>query len=199
MKLIKLSVAAKMLDVSKQTLYNWRREGKINFITSITGMNFLSEEQIERLQGITHTEPDKVVIYTRVSSSINKTNLESQSKRLQEYCIAKGYKIHKVVEEFGSGFNDSRPKLQKLLKDNDYTRIVVEHKDRLTRAGFEYINTLVGLQGKKIEVVNNVDNDEQSIIQDFVSIITSFTARIYGSRRSKRKTEQIIEQLKNIE
>lgn len=48
MKLIKLSVAAKMLDVSKQTLYNWRREGKINFITSITGMNFLSEEQIER-------------------------------------------------------------------------------------------------------------------------------------------------------
>lgn len=47
-----------------------------------------------------------------------------------------------------------------------------------------------------IEVVNNVDTDEEDIVQDFVSIITSFTARIYGKRRSKRKTEQIIKELK---
>jgi predicted site-specific integrase-resolvase len=197
MKLIKLSEAAKILGVTKQTLYNWRRAGKITFITSQTGINFLSDKQIDELQGVVSNAEERVVIYVRVSSTQNKTNLKSQSERLQQYCIAKGYSIHKVVEEFGSGFNDNRPKLQKLLKDNDYTKIVVEHKDRLTRAGFEYINTLVELQGKEIEVVNQVDTDEQSIIQDFVSIITSFTARIYGQRRSKRNTERLISELLN--
>lgn len=196
MKLIKLSDAAKILGITKQTLYNWRRTSKIVFITSKTGLNYLSDEQIKELQGYRQANiEEKVVIYTRVSSSKNKSNLKSQSQRLQQYCIAKGYSIYNIVEECGSGFNDSRPKLHKLLEDGDYTKIVIEHKGRLTRAGFEYINILVKNQGKSIEVVNAVDNDEESLIQDFISIITSYVARIYGRRRSNRNTEDIIKSL----
>jgi predicted site-specific integrase-resolvase len=111
--------------------------------------------------------------------------------------MAKGYKIYKIVEEFGSGINDKRPKLQNILEKDEYTKIVVEHKDRLTRFGFNYLEILLKTKNKEIEVINAVDTDEEDIIQDFVSIITSYCVRIYGKRRSKRKIEEIVKQLKN--
>ena len=77
--------------------------------------------------------PDKVAIYTRVSSSENKDNLDRQAERLEEYCMARGYRISKVVKEIGSGVNDNRKKLEKLVGDRSYNRLVVEHQDRLTR------------------------------------------------------------------
>lgn len=49
---------------------------------------------------------------------------------------------------------------------------------------------------RKIEIINESENDKEDLIQDFVSIITSFCAKIYGQRRSKRKTEKLIQQLK---
>ena len=112
-----------------------------------------------------------------------------------DYANAKGYKTKYNIKEIGSGLNDSRPKLIQLLSDNDIDIILVEHKDRLTRFGFKYIETLLELNGRKIEVINNIDDDKDDLIQDFISIITSFCARIYGQRRCKRKTEKIIKEL----
>ena len=65
----------------------------------------------------------KVAIYCRVSSPENKPNLESQAERLLNYCCAKGYSIVRVVKEVGSGVNDNRRKLVKLLQENDYDLI----------------------------------------------------------------------------
>ena len=78
-------------------------------------------------------EHNKVAIYARVSSNENKINLDSQAERLKQYAIAKGYTIVEVVKEVGSGVNDNRPKLLKLLEKDSYGTIIVEHKDRLTR------------------------------------------------------------------
>lgn len=133
-----------------------------------------------------------VVIYARVSSSENKANLDSQAQRLVGYCEAKGYQIKRVIKEIGSGVNDNRKKLVALLNEDDYKIIVVEHKDRLTRIGFNYLKVLLNKQGKDIEVVNLAEEETEDIMQDFISIITSFCARIYGLRRRKRKTECII-------
>lgn len=195
MNFIKLTKAAKILGITKQTLWNWKYQGKISFI-KCGNLNGLSQETLNSLLGIKDKKEEKVVIYCRVSSTDNKKNLETQKERLISYCIAKGYKIHKIVCEFGSGINDKRPKLQDLLENQDFTKIVVEHKDRLTRLGFNYLDVLLKVLGKEIEVINNAENDESDIIQDFTSIITSFCARIYGNRRSKRKTEKLIEELK---
>jgi predicted site-specific integrase-resolvase len=82
-----------------------------------------------------------------------------------------------------------------LLKREDVTHIVVEHKDRLARFGVEYIKLLCELRGVKLIIVNKVEDGDEDIIQDFVSVITSFCARIYGKRRSKRKTELILKEL----
>lgn len=196
--MIKLSKFAKDLKVTKMTLWNWKNKGIIDF-HKIGNMNYVDEETYNKFLHIKNKKEEKVVIYCRVSSTVNKSNLEAQKERLVNYCAAKGYAVEKIITEFGSGLNDKRPKLQKLLEDGDYTKIVIEHKDRLTRFGFNYMDVLLKSQGKTIEVINNVDTDKEDIVQDFVSIITSFTARIYGQRRSKRKTEKLIKSLEKSE
>ena len=100
-------------------------------------------------------------------------------KRLRDYAAAKGYKIIKEVKEIGSGLNDKRPLLQSLFEKDDWSKIIVEHKDRLARFGINYIQILLKKLNKEIEIINDIDNDKEDILQDLVSIITSFTARIY--------------------
>ena len=94
-----------------------------------------------------------------------------------------------------AGLNDSRSKLINLL-DKDWDILIVEHKDRLTRFGFTYLQKVAELKGAKIEVINEVENKDD-LMQDFVSVVTSFCARLYGQRRGKRKTETIIKDLTN--
>lgn len=71
---------------------------------------------------------------------------------------------------------------------------VVEQKDRLTRFGFKYIETLLAVQGRSLEVVNLAENPREDLIADLVSIIYSFSSRLSGQRRVKRKTEQIVKE-----
>lgn len=140
------------------------------------------------------SKKEYTVVYARVSNSENKSNLITQAERVSSFCNAKGWIINEIVKECASGLNDNRPKLQKILKDKKVTRIVVEHKDRLTRFGFEYIKTLFD---GEIIVINECKDDKEDLISDFTSLITSFCARIYGRRRSQRKTEQLIKELEN--
>jgi len=142
-----------------------------------------------------NNKPQYVVCYARVSSSENKKNLDSQANRLMLYSNAKGYAVREIIKECASGLNDKRPKLLKILKNNEITHIIVEHHDRLTRFGFNYIEEWMFSKGCIIEVINYVTSDKEDIMKDFISLVTSFTARLYGLRRSKRKTEQIIKEL----
>ena len=185
---VKLSKYAKMSGVSVRTLWRRINDGSLLVERSSTGRVFvnLEEEQTSLLN---------VCIYARVSSSENKDNLERQKERLVSYCNAKGYKVSKIITEIGSGLNDERKKLESILMDKSINLIVVEHKDRLARFGLNYIQKLLELDNRKIEIINPQTNDEDDLMQDFVSIITSFTARLYGRRRSKRLTEKIIKEV----
>jgi putative resolvase len=100
-----------------------------------------------------------------------------------------------VVKEIGSGVNDARPKLLHLLEDVSTTVIVVEHKDRLSRFGVRYIETLLRVQGRRLEIVNEPENDKEDLLADLTAILYSFCARMYGLRRAKRKTEKIVQEL----
>jgi len=136
-----------------------------------------------------------VVCYARVSSSENRDNLDRQAERLVAYANAKGYKVKEIVKECGSGLNDSRRGLLRVLNRPEVTRIIVEHKDRLTRFGFVYLEQWMKSRGCSIEVINEAANDKDDLMQDFVSLVTSFTARLYGLRRSKRLTEKLIKDI----
>ena len=179
---MKLSDYAKKIGVSYRTAWNHYKAGLIPNAKKLpTGIIIVDDE--------VSCAAERTAVYARVSSSENKSNLLSQSKRVQDFCAAKGWVVSVVVEECGSGLNDSRKKLQKLLLDKSVTRIVVEHKDRLTRFGFNYIQDL---WHGEIVIINEVVEDESDLMQDFVLLVTSFTERLYGRRRSKRQTEQLI-------
>jgi putative resolvase len=197
---VKLSVYAHKLGIHYHTAWRWFKAGKIAGYQADTGTIIVTESL---LIGSPAPVTEKVAIYTRVSAAENKSNLEAQAGGLQDYCAAKGWVVAQVVKEIGSGINDNRPKLLKLLTDPTVTLIVVEHKDRLTRFGFNYIEQLLTLQGRRIEVINQADtstglsagNGKEELIQDFGSIVTSFCARLYGQRRCKRTPKSVAERI----
>jgi predicted site-specific integrase-resolvase len=176
-----------MNHVTVRTVWNWIRDKKVMIKKTESGRNLIVTDS-EKIDS-------KIVIYARVSSSENTDNLERQKQRLLDYSCAKGYKIDSVITEIGSGLNDKRPKLEKILLDKKVTKIIVENKDRFARFGLNYIEKLLEIDGRKLEIVNPVNSDRDDLMQDFVSIITSFTARLYGQRKNKRKIEEIIKQL----
>ncbi len=186
---MKLSDYARKVGVSYRTAWNWYKSGKLRGYQ--VGSTIIVEEEAKPPAPSTQ----QVVIYTRVSEAENKPNLETQAERLLSYCAAKGYQVSQVVKEVGSGVNEQRPKLMKLLNDPQVGVIVVEHKDRLTRFGFHYIEALLAQQGRRVEVVNLAENAQEDLLSDLTAIIYSYCARLYGLRRAKRKTERITAEL----
>ena len=189
-EILKLSEYAKKNSISYRTAWRHYKLGLIPNAKQLSTGTIVVEDDTNI------ATKEYTVIYARVSSSENRTNLDSQAKRLEQFCLAKGWIINEVVKECASGLNDSRPKLTKILSEKKATRLVVEHKDRLTRFGFNYIKILY--PECEIVVVNEVENKED-LFEDFVSLVTSFCAKIYGRRRSKRKTEELIKKLEEVE
>jgi len=192
-KYIKLSEYAKKSGINYFTAYRHFYKGYLDGKKLPTGTILIKDIETEDISLI--KKEDKVAIYARVSSAENKNNLNKQVERMILYANAKGYKVDKIVKEIGSGLNDKRKKLEELLLDDSITLIIVEHKDRLVRFGLNYISILLNKLDKKIEIVNGATDEREDLMQDFIAIITSFCARLYGQRRNKRKTEKLIKEL----
>lgn len=181
---MKLSDYAKRAGVTYKTAWRWWKAGQLDAYQTPTGTVIVRDAAIPvRHQG-------RIVLYARVSSVDQKSDLDRQTQRLRDYAAAKGYVVAKEVSEIASGLNDHRPKLAKLLTDPTIGILIVEHRDRLTRFGFEYIRQLLETQGRQVEVLYPTDTDDD-LVDDFVAIITSLAARIYGRRQSKRRAEHI--------
>jgi putative resolvase len=181
---MKLSQYAKKAGISYKTAWRWYKAGTLDAYQTPTGMVVVRDPQMERIG------TGRIALYARVSSADQKSDLERQVQRLRDYAAARGYQVAKEVTEIASGLNDSRPKFLKLLADPTIGTIIVEHKDRSTRFGWNYITTLMEAQGRRMEAVFP-DETKDDLVNDFVSIITSMAARMYGRRGSKRRAERI--------
>ena len=192
---MKLSVYARKMGVRYETAWRWFKQG-------ILRDRNCPQEPSSSSSGWARSgaKPTaRVAIYARVSAAENRPDLERQAERLTAYCAAKGYQISQVVKEVGSGVDGRRPRFLKLLADTSVTIIVVEHKDRATRFGFRYIETLLAAQGRHMEVVNLAADGREDLLADLVAIVSSFCARLYGQRRAKRKTETLIKEGPKVE
>jgi putative resolvase len=189
--IMKLKDWAKLNSITYRTAWEHFRTGKIQNAYKLSTGTIVIKDEVSNFK-----EP-YIVTYARVSSSENKDNLIRQSQRLISYCNVMGWKVDDAIIEIGSGLNDNRPKLLKLLVDGKVSKLVVEHKDRLSRFGVKYIETLCKHIDCELIIINKVENDKDDLMQDFVSIITSFCSRLYGLRRSRRRTEQLISELQN--
>jgi putative resolvase len=181
---MRLRQYANKMGVSYKTAFRWWKAGKLDAYQLDTG-TVIVRDPVEVSQTATG-----IALYARVSTQGQKADLERQVERLLTYAASRGYQVSKVVQEIASGMNDNRPRLMKLLTDKQVGMIVIEHRDRLTRFGFAYIEQLLQMQGRRIEVMFPTD-PTHDLVDDFIAVITSMASRIYGRRHAKARAEKI--------
>ncbi|WP_201384353.1 IS607 family transposase [Ktedonobacter sp. SOSP1-85] len=181
---MRLSQYAKKMSVSYKTAFRWWQAGRLDAYQLDTGTIIVRDPKPEQ------ETPQGIALYARVSTTGQKADLERQVERLKTYAASRGYQVTKIVQEIASGMNDSRPKLLKLLTDPQIGKIIIEHRDRLTRFGFVYIDQLFQMQGRTVEVMFPTET-QPDLVDDFIAVIASMASRIYGRRHSKERAEKI--------
>lgn len=187
---MKLSVWAKKNGISYMTAWRWFRDGKLPVKATQTKTGTVLIEEVQEIK----SQISKAIIYCRVSTYQKKDDLNRQLERCIKFCETKGWEIQKSYKEIASGMNDNRKMLNEIL-NNVPNILVVEHKDRLTRFGFNYLETLLSKLGCQVCVINRDSEEQEDLMKDLISIITSFCCRLYGLRRGQNKAKKIKEEL----
>jgi predicted site-specific integrase-resolvase len=193
---MKAKEAKKLLGVTQQTLKNYVRYGKIRFIAINPFHYEYNDEDVYSLIGFSRKTNKINVTYSRVSLNKQKNDLESQTKRLYDYCSSKGFILSKQITDIKSGMNfNSRKGFEELLKDvvsGSIENIIIENKDRLCRFGFDLFQTFCKYHGAKIIVTSEVENKsyEQELTDDLVSIVHYFSMKSYSHRAKLNKIKK---------
>lgn len=187
----KVGEAAKRVGRSVKTLQRWDRTGVLTACRTATGRRYYTDTQIRQaLRQPIATAEKGTVAYCRVSSHAQKPDLRNQRAALETYCNAKGYTDVSYIEEVGGGMNFRRKGLRALLQgahDGTVGKIIVAHKDRLARFGFEHLVWECEQFGCVVEVLNNETlSPEQEMVQDLMTVVHCFSSRLYGLRNYKK-------------
>ena len=193
---------AELLNVSVLTLQRWDNAGKLKAFRTPTNRRYYTYEQYQKYMGITNLNK-KTVIYTRVSTSNPKDDLKNQVEFLKQYVNGKGIIVDTVIEDYGSGLNYNRKQWNKLIDEcmtNEIGTIIITHKDRFVRFGFDWFEKFLNKFGVKFIIVNNESlSPQEELVQDIISILHVFSCRIYGLRKYEKKIKEDIEVEKNIQ
>jgi excisionase family DNA binding protein len=185
---------ARVLGVSRVAVIKWIKSGRI-VAYSVHGEWRIPYSEVERLlRGVQRVK--RVAIYARVSSNIQRNDLERQVEALKLW-VSKNFPSAEyiIVTDIASGLNEDRRGLRKLIemaKRKEIQAVVVAYRDRLTRFGFEYLKELFSILGVDVYVAFQEEPKDyvQELVEDFIEIVTSFASRIYG-KRSKRYKEVV--------
>lgn len=182
---MKLSAWAKQNGVPYKTAWKWFKAGILPAPARQlpTGTILVDPPQ--------ETRAAQVALYARVSSSDQRADLDRQLDRLSRYAAEHGLSVRTLASEGGSAMNGHRPKLLKILADTAVATIVVEHRERLVRFGFEYVEAALAATGRSIVVVepNEVADD---LVRDMTEVLTSFCARLYSRRSAARRAREAV-------
>lgn len=172
-----------------QTVWKWCRTGKMPVPVERTpsGMWLVHDPKYETPVP-SDTRQSRTVCYARVSSAGQKADLQRQADRLKAFALSMGVEAPEIVTETGSGMDDKRRKLKRLLADPTVGMIIVEHRDRLARMNAGLVESALKAQGRRIIVVDDTESDDD-LVRDMTEVLTSFCARLYGRRAVKNKVQ----------
>jgi putative resolvase len=196
-KILTIKQVSELAGVTYKTLHRWDEDGTLPSLRMTKGTRRYDSSVVEKFLGQYNPEPIKarpVCVYVRVSSHEQKKkgDLERQKNRMVEHCAKNGYKLEYILEDVGSGLSGSRPKLLKLftlVTEQKISKVVIEHKDRLTRFQFNVFEEFFGAFNVKIEYVDDGNNlpYEQEFANDIMALISSFSGKFYGKRSADRR------------
>ena len=191
-KLYSISKTADILGVSQKTLRVWDKQNKLIPVLTSGGHRRYKESDINAFIGIDPNSNDNkeiCVIYARVSSQKQKISgdLDHQSQRLSEYCAKHNLYVEHIIKDVGSGLNDKRigfNQLTNLVITGKVNKVIVEHKDRLTRFQFNFIKKIFKTFGVDIIVIDDKDeiSDIEELTRDMMSLLACFSVKYYGKR-----------------
>lgn len=191
MRLVKIGDAAKELNISQSTLRRWVDQNKIPHKTTPGGHRFIDIDAYFKGKEETKEEKRERVFYCRVSSSKQKNDLERQIELAKEK-----YPGHEVITDIGSGINWKRKGLKSLLERvmcGKIEEVIVFHRDRLCRFGFELIEFIFEFNNTKLlvhcEQTEQFKTSEQELAEDILAIVTIFSCRQMGKRRYKSDSD----------
>ena len=193
---LSISETAERLGVSITTLRRWDADGRIKGFRTPGGHRRFALTEVLRIQDDLTSQAEAgerlTLGYARVSSHDQKDDLARQVDRLATFCTAHGWR-HEIIEDLGSGLNDEKKGLRRLLKRicaGEVDRLVLTHKDRLLRFGAELVFALCEQFGTEVVLINakaDTACEEEDLAQDVLEIITVFSARLYGARSHRNQ------------
>ena len=184
---MKLTEYAQEMGVTRHTALRWFKEGTLPHPATRVSPRIVIVEVPDDFKGahIPNSTTGKTVGYCRVSTQKQKDGLKGQKLTILEYANEKDIHLDTIVEEVGSGFNENRRKLNRILSDPSITTIIVEHKDRLTRSNYKLIESVLVSQNREIITVN--ENDvEDDLVTEITEFMVSAAGRLYGKRGAER-------------
>lgn len=163
-----------------------------------TNLSYDLHQVNKRIEHIIKTYDDTGALAIIQAKIMFKRMLQNGSYNALEYMknsnIVKGWIVDEIFEDIGSGLNYNRKKWSKLLEDcmlGTVSKIIVSHKDRFIRFGFEWFEKFVKSNGVDLVIVNNEKlSPQEEIVQDIISILHVFSCRVYGLRKYKKKIEE---------
>ena len=173
----------KRYNISPQLFYLWRTTGKLQT------KELVKNHHLVWVEDEPSNNPRVDAVYGRVLTSKQKQDLSNQIDVLKKYVISNGSNP-KVFSDIGSGMNEKRPGLISLMNEivqNKISKVVISHKDRLTRFGFGYLETIFKMYNTEIEIINLEDDKsfQEELTEDLIAIIHHFSMKFYGKRKNQ--------------
>ena len=190
---------AKLVGKSVRTLQRWDKDGILLANRTATGRRFYTLTQYHQVVGtspVTDKEIRKNICYTRVSGNDQKNDLKNQKLALEQYIITNGIAVSEWLSDVGSGLNYKRKDFNYLwieVENDRVARIIIAHKDRLVRFGYEWFNEFCKRHNCEIIVINaeSLSPDEE-VTKDLLTIIQCFSSRLYGLRRYRKEITEMV-------
>jgi predicted site-specific integrase-resolvase len=184
---------AKRIGRSPQTIRRWETEGKLQAKRLPSGHRYFDESDVRLMLGGAPKTRD-VVVYCRVSSAGQKDDLASQVSAMETYCLNAGIAVDEWIQEIGGGMNFKRKRFLALvdrIQRGEVRQLLIAHKDRLMRFGFDFFSHLAEENGCELVVVNQESlSPEQEMVEDLMAIVQTFSGRLSRMRKYRQTIKE---------
>ena len=181
----------KLIGRTTNTLQKWDREGRLKAHRSpITNRRYYTHDQYLQYRGLVAQEQGLTIVYTRVSGVAQKPDLAKQINALEVYCKQQSIKVDEWMSDIGSGLDYKRKqfnRLMEMIELGQVRRLIITHRDRLVRFGYDYFEAFCERHHTEIVVINGASlSPEQELVRDLMAIVTVFSAQMHGLRSYRK-------------
>jgi predicted site-specific integrase-resolvase len=184
-----------LIGRTTNTLQKWDRDGKLKAYRSpVSNRRYYTHDQYLQYRGLVAQGQGLTIVYSRVSGVAQKPDLVNQVKALEAYCMQHSIAVDEWMQDIGSGLNYKRKQFNRLMEMvelGQVKRIIIAHRDRLVRFGYEYFEAFCERHHTEIVIINGQTmSPEQELVRDLIAIVTVFSARLHGLRSYRKALKE---------